>query len=384
MDHWWANQHVNLGDKEKSDVEDYTGCIPLLLDKAVVNGEIKLGCRYLDKLFFQVRSFEKDLRTRCRDDQGELKRYILLPFYPHNFANVFRHQAYMRAVISLGPVPDTSEDIPHLVDHRYFYDQFDPELEDSVGCYSCGLARDAVSSMLLSSNVLLADVDFLQSLDKYIDNASVTGFMVEKAILSSISLYGANIIASETNRSMVVKSHKSRIQSLYPRKGDLVLHLPGAFNFRTVDGIIVRKVDDGEPKSRLLVFPLQITVAKTHKDSHAAFFKDWKRWSQDLGEFDVVIEFVWIVEKERDPEDYPRSTKWPAHKERFISLSQVNTLIGDLYDKAKTRQRIRNGVLLNEDFGLSIIGRSREPEADGPSAAAGKRSGKQQGESGQD
>jgi len=64
-----------------------------------------------------------------------------------------------------------------------------------VGAFSCGLARDAVTGMLLANNVHFAGVDFLKPLSKYIDNPSVTGFMVEKAVLSSISLYGLNIVS---------------------------------------------------------------------------------------------------------------------------------------------------------------------------------------------
>jgi hypothetical protein len=74
MDHWWARQNVDLGGLEKRDVEDYTGRIPLLLEKCVENGKINLGTDYLDDIFVQARSFEKDLRSRYHKSEEELRR----------------------------------------------------------------------------------------------------------------------------------------------------------------------------------------------------------------------------------------------------------------------------------------------------------------------
>ena len=350
MDHWWARQNVDLGGLEKDAVEDYTGRIPLLLEKCVENGKINLGTNYLDDIFVQARSFEKDLRLRYHKNEGELRRYILQPFYPHNFANVCRHYEYMKACVFGLPVSTSWKHIRDLVDHRYFYDHFDPKL-GRVGNFSCGLARNAAAEILLANNVVFTGVDFLKPLPKHIDNPSVVEFMIEKAVLSSISLYGLNA-AKETNGSMIVKSYLGGIQSLYPEMGDLVLHLPGSFNFKTIDGVIVRKAGpkNDNTKNQLFVFPLQVTVSKKHKDSHATFFKEWKQWIQDLKEFDVVPEFIWISEKGADVITHDESSKWPAHLERNISLHTVNVYIGNLYDAAKKGQRIQNGVPLNEDF----------------------------------
>jgi len=347
MDRWWARQNVDLGGLEKRDVEDYTGRIPLLLDKCVENGKINLGTDYLNEIFAQASSFEKELRVRYESE--ELKRYILQPFYPYNFANVFRHEAYMKGALSLGLVDDMARLIPHLVDHRYFYDHYNPKIM-RVGNFSCGLARDAAAGILLANNVDFTRVDFLDSLFKHIDNPSVAGFMIEKAVLSSISLNGLNA-AKETNGSMIVKSYQGGIQSLYPEMGDLVLHLPGSFNFKTIDGVIVRKAGPKEDnaKKQLFVFPLQVTVAKKHKDSHATFFKEWKQWIHGLEEFDVVPEFIWISEKGADDITHDESSKWPAHLERNISLHTVNVRIGNLYNEAKKTPADPEWGSLNED-----------------------------------
>ena len=204
-----------------------------------------------------------------------------------------------------------------------------------MGNFSCGLARDAAAGMLLANNVVFAGVDFLKSLPKHIDNPSVAGFMIEKVVLSSISIYGLNA-AKETNGSMIVESYHGEIQSLYPQMGDLVLHLPGSFNFKTIHGVIVRKAGPKKDntKKQLFVFPLQVTVAKKHKDSHATFFKEWKQRIHGLEEFDVVPEFIWISEKGADDITH-ESSKWPAHLERNISLHTVNVQIGNLYNESE-------------------------------------------------
>src|SRR5436305_175868 len=124
-------------------------------------------------------------------------------FYPHNFANVFRHYKYMKACLSGRAVPQSSKDISDLVDHRYFYDEFDPACKLLVGYYTCGLSRNAVAASLLTNKVNFADQDFLRSLPEYISNPSVAGFMIEQAVLSSIANNGLNI-KQEINRPMEV------------------------------------------------------------------------------------------------------------------------------------------------------------------------------------
>ena len=43
MDQWWKRHDgIDMGGYERSDVEDITGCIPLLLDKCKVDGKIDL------------------------------------------------------------------------------------------------------------------------------------------------------------------------------------------------------------------------------------------------------------------------------------------------------------------------------------------------------
>src|ERR1700722_16599709 len=105
---------------------------------------------------------------------------VCYSFYPHNFANVFRHYKYMKACLSGRAVPQSSRDISDLVDHRHFYDEFNPTRKLLMGYYTCGLSRNAVAVSLLTNKVHFAE-DFLRSLPQYISNQSVAGFMIEQA-----------------------------------------------------------------------------------------------------------------------------------------------------------------------------------------------------------
>jgi len=86
------------------------------------------------------------------------------PFYLHNLANIFRHYEYMKACIYGLSVGLTSEEIPDLIDLRYFYDRYDPKSRKNVGHYTCGICRNAVAGMLLANRLFFKDMEFLQSL----------------------------------------------------------------------------------------------------------------------------------------------------------------------------------------------------------------------------
>ena len=246
----------------------------------------------------------------------------------------------MKAVLSNQPVTVKSQYMPELVDHRYFYDENDPKLGQYVGYYTCGLAAKAIGTMLLAtSNLRFADRDFLKSLPEYINNPSVTGFMIEQAVLSSIALNGLNI-RQETNRSMEVKLFKGPTVRLDPNTENPVLYIPTAFNFKGIDGLIVSKEFEPPPgmtKRRLLLLPLQITVASKHKDSHETFFNDWKAWIAGLTEIEVVPQFIWITPEESANNHLRKGAQkgWPAHDEVKIPLRQVNRSIADMYDDTK-------------------------------------------------
>ena len=131
------------------------------------------------------------------------------------------------------------------------------------------------------------------------------------------------------------------------------------------------------------MYPLQITVAKKHKDSHKRFFDDWNRWIAGLEQFDVIPEFIWISEKGGILKKHDQTDKWPEHLEQDISIGNVNRSIKERYEAEKQGGLIRQGpeILVGaqerstrSDAGGGE-GSGEQPRADGTSAAAADTGG---------
>ena len=176
---------------------------------------------------------------------------MLYLFCLYNFANIFSHYEYMTSCISNQPVLLTSKNIPDLIDHRNFYNKYDPEAKVQVGYSACGLSRNVVAKMLLASDVFFGDKDFLKSLPEYINNPSVARFMMEMAVLSSIQSTGLKLavlaelkIPAEINCPMRANLFRGRIPNLDSNTEKPVLLVPQAWNFRAIDGVIDKKTDN--------------------------------------------------------------------------------------------------------------------------------------------
>jgi len=250
-----------------------------------------------------------------------------------------------------------------LIDHRHFYRD-----DNDTGGYTCGLVRDALGEELLNCNIDFADTNFLSSLDKFITNRSVTGFMIEKAVLSSIASHGLSISAGIGVRMKVRLFDVFNIAT--DIIGEPVLYCPKKSNQEAIDGIVVLITDDGQKgpphqkyespkddkkenekdnkeekggdkrdkrdknqKKKLFLFPIQITVAlKNHSDSHAKFFNHYDRWTRELSDFDVETQFLWITPDRHDTKVHEAiKDKYPKHKECYIHLSKVNDVIWRKY-----------------------------------------------------
>lgn len=71
---WWARrQEIELGSYTKYQVEDFTGCTLLFLDKCVVNGRIDLVVKLFAEIASQAMAFERELQARC--SRSELRWY---------------------------------------------------------------------------------------------------------------------------------------------------------------------------------------------------------------------------------------------------------------------------------------------------------------------
>jgi hypothetical protein len=76
MDQWWKRHKVDMGGYKRSDVEDITGCIPLLLDKCVVDGKIDLTVTDLRNIYNKAVDFVQGIRANKTADSIEWKWYV--------------------------------------------------------------------------------------------------------------------------------------------------------------------------------------------------------------------------------------------------------------------------------------------------------------------
>jgi hypothetical protein len=282
---------------------------------------------------------------------------MMYSFYLHTFANMFRHYHYIKACIYGQPIQDLSINIPKLVDLRYFYDEYNHELEESVGHYSCGIARNAVGGVLLKKRLDYHDTEFLNALPEYIDNPSVAGFMIEHAILASIAINGLSCLPYSPS-SIETSFFKGEIPSFDTSKDKTVLYIPQRYNFPTIDGIIVRTEgieiktggkkpqqtqEEEETKPKLFMYPIQITLnLEAHSDSRTNFFNKWKTWTRNLSRFEVLPEFWWISPEEAWEKPHTENkNNIPDYVERNIPISFVSKWIWASYEEAGKQGKFR-------------------------------------------
>jgi hypothetical protein len=80
----------------------------------------------------------------------------------------------------------------------------------------------------------------------------------------------------------------------------LILYVPTKFNLPVIDRMICFDQEGYEAcKPKLLLVPLQITLALSHSDSHLNFFKKYNDWIKSTSTFDVGVQFIWITPGER-------------------------------------------------------------------------------------
>ena len=79
MKQWWEQNNEAIPDCEKNEVElfknrveDLTGCIPLLLNKCVVNGKIDLSVDALKTISRQVQSFMSKIERKENDKSWKM------------------------------------------------------------------------------------------------------------------------------------------------------------------------------------------------------------------------------------------------------------------------------------------------------------------------
>jgi hypothetical protein len=79
MDEWWKrHSDIDMGCYERSDVEDVTGCIPLLLDKCVVSRKVDLTVVALREIYNKAVGFVRQMRIKREGDQLGWDWYVRL------------------------------------------------------------------------------------------------------------------------------------------------------------------------------------------------------------------------------------------------------------------------------------------------------------------
>lgn len=68
MDAWWKHHStVSLGDHTRDEVEDYTGCNPLLLTSCVEEGRVNFSCGEIRAVIKHAKRFAGRMKTKCSE-----------------------------------------------------------------------------------------------------------------------------------------------------------------------------------------------------------------------------------------------------------------------------------------------------------------------------
>src|SRR2546423_9485569 len=79
MDQWWERHNeVAMEGYERSEVEDFTGCIPLLLDRCVVGGKIDLNEANLRDIYAKSLGFGTRIRNSTWEIPQKWNMYVRL------------------------------------------------------------------------------------------------------------------------------------------------------------------------------------------------------------------------------------------------------------------------------------------------------------------
>jgi len=238
----------------------------------------------------------------------------------------------MRACLMLRPIPSSGI----LIDHRYFYIN-----SGSRGHYSCGLARQAMIGFLRihGEERIFLGPEWLQTLESYKHNPSAIGFTVEQIIISRIASAGvesdnfsirpAKIVAFEGDSTTILQDEEH------------AYYVPLKFNFKAIDALYVH-LDQKKKVVRLVA--IQITVAKRHTDSEAAFYAGLAMWLHGLTAFEITTEFLWIHEGQRGRVEVEEKiiklrtkthVNWPRHTVHWVSIEQVHKDLAAMLTKIR-------------------------------------------------
>jgi hypothetical protein len=181
-----------------------------------------------------------------------------------------------------------------LYDLRHFY--FDTQ---RTGHFTCGIAFEAMMSVLRRQ----VTASFLDSLwyraVERSNNPVVQGFLAEQICLSYIAANGLMAVDTKLGpMATATFSEQPNFDQLLLSDQTIRLYVPTAYNFRSVDGVILLLY----PKSKkATMFPIQFTLSQNHTQSDKKFHMNlWSTWIKPIvsAGFSVSSTFVWIDKKQ--------------------------------------------------------------------------------------
>lgn len=199
----------------------------------------------------------------------------------------------------------------------------------------CGLAREAAAIVIRQGSPgLLCDDTWLLSLRTFKDNPSVIRFLVEQACLSTISRTGFHHGGGINWQPFPATIFQDDLIQAIPSVDCEIFFIPESPFFKDINALYL-KVD--VEKETALVVPIQITVAKTHKDSESVFYSRWSNWQERFRGYKVETTFVWVVEdkqswavKEEEFKITRSQSKLisPEHEQIFVTVKDISHNLG--------------------------------------------------------
>jgi hypothetical protein len=177
----------------------------------------------------------------------------------------------------------------------------------------------------------------LQSLEEYVGNQSVTGFFIEHAVLQTISTHGLKEIGIVNSPPPIITFEGFPD---FKDTEDPILYVPSSYFYPAIDGVILQL---DHSKREAYMFPIQVTIAKSHKDSEKGFFNKWNRWSKGLESYHINVTFLWIttaspsvtaIEEDHRSLRSGKVLKNCSYSSRNIPLEAVNKTIWNRYKTA--------------------------------------------------
>ena len=197
----------------------------------------------------------------------------------------------------------------------------------------CSLAREAAAIVIRKGSPgLLCDMTWLLSLRTFKDNPSVIRFLVEQACLSTISRTSFHQGGGIDWQPFPATMFQNDLIQAIPGGDCEIFFIPENPFFKDIDTLYLKVA-----KETVLVVPIQITVAKTHKDSEAAFYSRWSNWQEHFRGYKVETTFVWVVENKQSwavMEEELKMTRSqsklisPEYEQIFVTVKDINNNLG--------------------------------------------------------